>query len=238
MTDLPMTLVTLAATVAAVAIVGTTMGPKPAPRFVWNVSESVPNSASDARRFHASRAIRFIAPSRSIVARGTGLTPRSRMRSGHPLQRVTRRISTCPRTPISISPTLGPQFLHRHSTRRLRRRSHRMIGSAAGRAHCFRRSRNSWTGRPAMLLRAIHMRRTCSRLMREAHIRQSQHCKPIVCSCPGRPSGGRNDGIERFSHSVESFRTFGSQAWGRRACDQRTAREKRRLRPGACGWSD
>jgi conjugative transfer signal peptidase TraF len=42
MTDLPMTLVTLATTVAAVAIVGTTMGPKPAPWFVWNVSESVP----------------------------------------------------------------------------------------------------------------------------------------------------------------------------------------------------
>jgi conjugative transfer signal peptidase TraF len=35
----PQKLVTM---VAAVAVMGTTMGPKAAPRFVWNVSESVP----------------------------------------------------------------------------------------------------------------------------------------------------------------------------------------------------
>ncbi len=33
---------TLLAMVAAVALIGSTMGPRAAPRFVWNVSESVP----------------------------------------------------------------------------------------------------------------------------------------------------------------------------------------------------
>src|SRR3984893_18578702 len=33
---------TLLAIAAAVAVIGTTLGPKPAPRFVWNASESVP----------------------------------------------------------------------------------------------------------------------------------------------------------------------------------------------------
>ncbi len=39
MTNRPIALVTV---VAAAAVIGTTLGPKPAPRFVWNVSESVP----------------------------------------------------------------------------------------------------------------------------------------------------------------------------------------------------
>ena len=39
MTGPPATLITM---LAAIAVVTSTMGPKPAPRFVWNASESVP----------------------------------------------------------------------------------------------------------------------------------------------------------------------------------------------------
>ncbi len=39
MTSHPIALVTSA---AAVAVIGTTLAPKPAPRFIWNVSESAP----------------------------------------------------------------------------------------------------------------------------------------------------------------------------------------------------
>src|SRR6266481_438161 len=39
MTNHPIALVTV---VAAAALIATMLGPKPAPRFVWNVSESVP----------------------------------------------------------------------------------------------------------------------------------------------------------------------------------------------------
>jgi hypothetical protein len=46
----------------------------------------------------------------------------------------------------------------------------------------------------------------------------------MVCSCPGLPSGGRNDGIERFSQDIGYFRTSGCGAVGRRPTDQRTAR--------------
>ena len=52
MTNQSATLVTM---VAAVAVMATTMGPKAAPRFVWNVSESVPTGL-----YHVQPARRLI----------------------------------------------------------------------------------------------------------------------------------------------------------------------------------
>ena len=52
MTNRSATLVTM---VAAVAVIATTMGPKAAPRFVWNVSESVPTGL-----YHVQPARRLI----------------------------------------------------------------------------------------------------------------------------------------------------------------------------------
>jgi len=46
---------TLVTMVAAVAVMGSTMGPKAAPRFVWNVSESVPTGL-----YHVQPARRLI----------------------------------------------------------------------------------------------------------------------------------------------------------------------------------
>jgi conjugative transfer signal peptidase TraF len=47
--------ITLVTTVAAVAVMAITMGPKAAPRFVWNVSESVPTGL-----YHVQPARRLI----------------------------------------------------------------------------------------------------------------------------------------------------------------------------------
>ena len=46
MTNRPIALVTV---VAAAAVIETMLDPKPAPRFVWNVSESVPTGLYQVR---------------------------------------------------------------------------------------------------------------------------------------------------------------------------------------------
>jgi len=67
----------------------------------------------------------------------------------------------------------------------------------------FRQKRRRWTGRRPKPLRPIRVQLICRSATRQAQFHRPQHCRPMVCSCPGLPSGGRNDGIERLSQDIE-----------------------------------